>query len=187
MNQKILLLFSSTDGHTQKICYHIESLVKQEGAQVDSCNIKDCSAAMLAKVDCIVIGASVRYGKFHPDLSAFLTMHQQQLHQKKTAFFGVNLVARKPHKSLPETNPYVKKFLSNSVWKPDLVSVFAGHLNYPAYSLLDKRMIQLIMWLTKGPTDTSKTYDFTSWQHVDQFAQAVIKLSHNTDAKLTIG
>lgn len=187
MIQKTLLLFSSTDGHTQKICYHIENLLKQQSVHVDCRNINTCHAALLAEVDCVVIGASVRYGKFQAALHDFVTEHEQALQQKRTAFFGVNLVARKPHKNQPETNPYMKKFLANSPWQPDLVSVFAGRLNYPAYGMLDKRMIQLIMWLTKGPTDTSQTYDFTAWQQVDHFAQAVVELSHTADTKPTIG
>ena len=27
------------------------------------------------------------------------------------------------------------------------------------------------MWLTKGPTDTSKTYEFTDWNKVGDFAR----------------
>ena len=27
------------------------------------------------------------------------------------------------------------------------------------------------MWLTKGPTDTSKTYEFTDWNKVEDFAR----------------
>ena len=47
MTQKTLLLFSSIDGHTQKICYHIENLLKQQSVQVDCRNIKTCDAALL--------------------------------------------------------------------------------------------------------------------------------------------
>ena len=27
------------------------------------------------------------------------------------------------------------------------------------------------MWITKGPTDTSQTYEFTDWKKVETFAK----------------
>ena len=37
-------------------------------------------------------------------------------------------------------------------------------------NILDKYVIKLIMFITKGPTDTSKSYEFTDWSKVDDFA-----------------
>ena len=97
--------------------------------------------------------------------------------KKAHRIFWRNLVARAT-KNQPETNPYMKKFLANSLAARFGFCV-CRTVKYPAYGMLDKRMIQLIMWLTKIPTDTSQTYDFTAWQQVDHFAQAVIELTHS--------
>ena len=35
-------------------------------------------------------------------------------------------------------------------------------------------MIRFIMWITKGPTDTKNTYEYTDWAKVDEFAIKVI-------------
>ena len=86
-------------------------------------------------------------------------------------FFSVNVVARKPEKSTPSTNPYLKKFLSNIKWEPKNLGVFAGKIEYPKYKFIDKYAIKFIMWITKGPTDTSKTYEFTNWKAVEDFAR----------------
>ena len=48
--------------------------------------------------------------------------------------------------------------------------MFAGKIDYPKYKLIDKYAIKFIMWITKGPTDTSKTYEFTDWKAVEDFA-----------------
>ena len=93
------------------------------------------------------------------------------MEQKDTAFFSVNVVARKIEKSDPETNPYIKKFLKISNWKPGKVAVFAGKVDYPNYRFFDKYIIKLIMFITKGPTDTTQTYEFTNWSKVDAFAK----------------
>ena len=87
----------------------------------------------------------------------------------RTAFFSVNLVARKPEKSAPGTNPYVIKFFKSIDWKPDMVEVFAGMLDYQKYPFFDRIMIQLIMWMTKGPTNSDAKIEYTDWEKVREF------------------
>ena len=87
----------------------------------------------------------------------------------KTAFFSVNLVARKSNKSTPSTNPYVIKFFKTIDWTPTIVEVFAGKLDYKKYSFFDRIMIQFIMWMTKGPTNTSEEIEYTNWNKVKEF------------------
>ena len=51
------------------------------------------------------------------------------------------------------------------------MAVFAGKIDYPRYGFIDKYMIRLIMWMTKGPTDVSGTFEFTDWSAVENFAE----------------
>ena len=82
----------------------------------------------------------------------------------------MNLVARKPEKSAPETNPYVVKFFKTIDWKPTITEVFAGMLDYKKYKPFDRIMIQFIMWITKGPTDKNTKIEYTNWEKVKAFA-----------------
>jgi len=50
------------------------------------------------------------------------------------------------------------------------LEVFAGKIDYPKYNFVDKHMIRFIMWMTKGPTNTNNTYEFTDWKAVEDFA-----------------
>ena len=121
----------------------------------------------------IIIGASIRYGKYRKELYKFIRKNQGCLDKKNNAFFSVNVVARKPNKNTPETNPYLIKFLKNINWVPKKVGVFAGKIEYPKYKFLDKYAIKFIMWITKGPTNTSETYEFTDWEKVKAFAESL--------------
>ena len=100
-----------------------------------------------------------------------INFNKDILDQKKSAFFSVNVVARKPEKNTAETNPYIDKFLKISKWKPNKISVFAGKVDYPNYNFFDKYIIKFIMFITKGPTDTSQSYEFTDWSKVDDFSE----------------
>jgi menaquinone-dependent protoporphyrinogen oxidase len=84
-------------------------------------------------------------------------------------------VARKIEKNNINTNPYIKKFLSLTSWRPNYLEVFAGRIIYSKYKFIDKIMILIIMWVTKGPTDTSKIYEFTDWSKIRDFSNTLIK------------
>jgi menaquinone-dependent protoporphyrinogen oxidase len=168
---RILLVHSTTDGHTIKISDVIINELTQAGHDVSQCSVTEVSADQLNNSDTIILGASIRYGKHQKSVYDFVTDNKSLLRTKKTAFFTVNVVARKENKNTPETNPYINKFLDEVEWQPDLKGVFAGKLNYPIYGPLDRFMIRLIMYITKGPTDTSKVYEFTNWESVKQFAR----------------
>ena len=46
---------------------------------------------------------------------------------------------------------------------------------YPKYNFLDKHMVRLIMYFSGGPTDLSKSYEFTDWKEVDRFADEILE------------
>ena len=165
--KKKLILYSTTDGQTLKICERIKTIVSSE---IDIVSIDNIKSIKLDLYDLIILGASIRYGKHKLEVSNFVLNNKEVLESKKTAFFSVNAVARKDNKNTPESNPYILKFLKQTNWKPDYVEVFAGKINYPKYNLIDKYIIRFIMWMTKGPTNIKNVYEFTDWAKVDNFA-----------------
>ena len=173
---KILIIYSTTDGHTQKICQTLQKVIEQQGHQVTLLSIADCSNLDLRNFDKVVIGASIRYGKHSPLVADFINRNKELLDSKPNAFFSVNVVARKPEKNRPEANPYLQKFLGRIAWRPKELAVFAGRIDYPSYGFLDRTMIRLIMWMTKGPTDPKAVVEFTDWQQVEEFGRLIGKM-----------
>jgi menaquinone-dependent protoporphyrinogen oxidase len=168
-----LIVYSSTDGQTKKICSRIQDCLGNDFYS-NILPIKEVTEDDLKKFDRIIIGASIRYGKHKKELFNFIDSNLVELEKKDNAFFSVNVVARKAEKNTAETNPYVQKFLLKTTWVPKNLAVFAGKIDYPKYNLIDKHMIRFIMWITKGPTDTKNTYEFTDWDKVDSFAKELI-------------
>ena len=164
-----LIIYSSTDGQTIKICERIMSII----GDCKIVSIDEAKNENLSKYEKVIVGASIRYGKHKPELYEYISENCDHLININASFFSVNVVARKPEKNTPLTNPYVQKFLSISQWHPSLIGVFAGKIDYPRYGVLDKFMIKLIMWITKGPTDTKNVYEFTNWNDVDSFAKKI--------------
>ena len=165
-----LIIYSSTDGHTETICKRISNFLDDKN-KTKIVSLDDATKLDLSIFNKIIIGASIRYGKHSKKLYKFITLNKSVLDQKQSVFFSVNVVARKLEKNTPETNPYIKKFLKISNWRPKKIGVFAGRVDYPNYGFFDKYVIKLIMLLTNGPTDTSQSYEFTDWSKVDKFAK----------------
>ena len=172
---KILIIYSTTDGHTRSICERLQNIAAA-GNDVDLVPMAEQPGIDIAPYDKVVIGASIRYGKHQQEVFDFIGRNQAALEGKPNAFFSVNVVARKPEKNTPETNPYLQKFLRKISWKPDNLAVFAGKIDYPRYGTIDRTMIRFIMWMTKGPTDPTLTVEFTDWDKVDEFGQRILAM-----------
>lgn len=169
----ILIMYSTTDGHTLEICQYLQQVIERNDNRVTLQSMDDESNVDMNPFDKIVLGASIRYGKHSKQVYEHIKRNKQVLDSKPNAFFSVNVVARKPGKNRPETNPYLKKFLKQISWQPKKLAVFAGKLDYPRYSYWDRQIIRFIMWMTKGPTDPKTVIDFTDWKQVESFGQLI--------------
>lgn len=170
MSERIGIIYATVDGHTTKICNEIVKTLKDKNIDIQLFTIDNFNKN-ISDFDKLVIGSSIRYGVHDKEIIEFINKNKTELDAVKTAFFSVNLVARKPEKNTPETNPYVVKFFKTIDWKPTIVEVFAGMLDYKKYKPFDRIMIQFIMWITKGPTDKNTKIEYTNWNKVKAFAQ----------------
>jgi len=168
MALKTGIIYSSVDGQTLKICNKLKDIFVQKNQNVELFSISDFNEDV-TDYDRLIIGASIRYGVHNKKIIDFINTNRKQLDSIKTAFFSVNLVARKSEKSTPDSNPYVIKFFKTIDWTPTIVEVFAGKLDYKKYPFFDRIMIQFIMWMTKGPTNTSTEIEYTNWDRVTEF------------------
>ena len=168
MTIKTLILYSSVDGQTLKIINRIIELTEGEVTLV---NIDDQPTIDFSLYHKVLIGASVRYGNFRKNLLEFVNRHKTQLDSLPTAFFVVCLTARKPEKAIPANNAYMAKFDQLSQWQPSLKGVFAGALLYSRYNWWQTLLIQMIMKMIGGSTDSSQDIELTDWSKVKTFSK----------------
>ena len=173
---KVLILYSTTDGHTIEICKRLQTVIEAKGDSVEIRDLATTPSLEGIEFDKIVIGASIRYGKHQKVVNAFIANNQSRLESAPNALFSVNVVARKPEKNTPETNPYLQKFLRTIDWQPQHLGVFAGRIDYPSLGPFDRTMIRFILWMGKGPTDTTQVVEFTNWDKVEEFGRTVAAL-----------
>lgn len=176
---RVLLIYSTVDGHTREIAERMAGVLEETGCEVVLSSMDGDRVPAPDAFDRVVIGASIRYGKHRDNVVGYIESYGERLAAMPAAFFSVNLVARKPNRRSATDNPYVKRFLKQIRWKPDEIGIFAGKLDYPRYRFWDRLMIRLIMWITKGPTDPTAVVEFTDWEQVEAFARRVPELRVN--------
>jgi menaquinone-dependent protoporphyrinogen oxidase len=171
-----LLLYSSVYGLSRRICERIQARLVAQGGRAHVQALTDAGGDP-AGYDAIVIGASIKHGKHNPAVLEYILAHQAVLAAKPSALFSVSLVARKPTRNTPQTNPYLRALLAQSPWQPRLQGVFAGELDYSRYGPFDRQMMRLVMWVNRGPTDPRTKIEFTDWNEVERFAGQVAQLT----------
>ncbi|WP_233530542.1 menaquinone-dependent protoporphyrinogen IX dehydrogenase [Gelidibacter salicanalis] len=167
-----LIIYSSVDGQTFKICNRLRDHLIVKNQEVELFSIEDFNKDV-TDFQKVIIGSSIRYGVHNKKIIDFINSHKTELNSVKSAFFSVNLVARNSEKNSPETNPYVIKFFKTIDWTPTIVEVFAGKLDYKKYKFFDKTMIRFIMWMTKGPTNLNTEIEYTNWDKVNAFYERI--------------
>lgn len=177
MSKKYVLLYSTVDGHTKKICERLAAIFESSGYSADAIELHNELDLDFELFDRVIIGASIRYGKHRPEVVAFIERNREAIEARKGAFFSVNAVARKADKNESGTNPYVRKFFERTEWQPVAIGVFGGRIHYAKYGFVDRTMIRFIMWLTNGPTALDSDTDFTDWDEVDAFGRSLMGLS----------
>lgn len=177
MKKNALIIYHSRFGQTQKIASKIKTMLSKNceihWVNIDQLTHKQTQALLTSTLDLIIIGAPIYYGHHSKRITQFIETNQQRLQTLPSVFFSVNLTARKPEKSTPENNPYLINFLKKTKFTPTLTAVFAGKLQYPSYNFLDKFMIQLIMKMTNGITDTTQIIEYTNWHAIDIFCDMI--------------
>jgi menaquinone-dependent protoporphyrinogen oxidase len=171
----IALLYASHDGQTRRIADYLAFRMEAEGADVYPCDLGKNVYDRYNRPDpeVVVLLAPVRYGFHLKPVDGFIRQHKAFLKQRRFVLVSVNLTARKPDKDLPETNPYLMKWIKRHGLNPDRVAVFAGKLDYARYRWWEKLAIRLIMWMTGGPTDLTACVDYTQWEKVKALATQI--------------
>lgn len=173
-----LVTYYSHGGHTARIARVICETLRSEGATCDMMDMMEVvrEGVVWEKYDLIIVGAAVIYGVYNKIVLEFVRRFEHQLETTPSSFFNVTVVARRPYKATIEGNRYMQRFLQKSPWHPTDLKCFAGKVDYPNWTWYQKLAIQMIMKMTKGPTDPTTVIDYTDWEDVKAYARHCLML-----------
>ncbi len=176
-----LVTYYSHAGHTARIARVICETIREQGAECDLMDIAEASreGVVWEKYDLVIVGAAIIYGVYNKIVWEFIRRYQAKLDARANSFFNVTVVARTPYKATIEGNRYMQRFLQKSSWRPKDLKCIAGKVDYPNWNWYQKLAIQMIMKMTKGPTDptarSNSSYRLHRLGRCESLRQALLK------------
>ncbi len=171
---RVLVLYASEEGQTQKIATRVAELLARQKFDV---HLRDCAKANAAKhlaaFDGVVLGASIHYGRHAKAMRQFVDEHRAVLKTRHTAFFSVSLSAGGPNADREGAKGYVEEFFEETEWRPDQAATFAGAIRHSRYSLV--RTVMVGLSLLKSGVPEPGDHEYTDWKAVEAFAEAFAK------------
>ncbi len=169
--QRVLLVYASTHGHTEKIALRVARALREEGAHVQMCDVASAAKLATSDYDGVIVGASVHGGRHQREIVDWVKRHAITLSAMPSAFFSVCLTAADDTAESHEaTRTYLDDLEDDTGWTPRKRVSFAGALQYREYDFATRLPMRLVMRRGQHPTDVTQDYDYTDWGAVDRFA-----------------
>jgi menaquinone-dependent protoporphyrinogen oxidase len=183
---RILLLFHSIDGQTQRIAERIANTLARLGHLV-TVRSADAGTALrdIEDHDAVLLGACIHYGHHPRSLEETVRAALPQIASRPNAFFSVCLSAGGPGARPAVAEGYLDDFRARTGWQPRRCASFAGALRYRSYNPFIRFMMRLIAGAAGGDIDTSRDYEYTDWIAVERFATEFARSAAAIDARQT--
>jgi menaquinone-dependent protoporphyrinogen oxidase len=168
---RILIAYGTGEGQTGRVAARIADAARERGHGVESVDLGATTPGDPSEYDAVVLGASIHAGSHQESVREFARAHREELAALPTAFFQVCLTAAEDTEEARETTDgYVAGFVDETGFEPDAVATFAGAIAYSKYGFLKRLLMKRIAASELEATDTSRDYEFTDWDAVDDFA-----------------
>lgn len=179
VRQRILVVFATREGQTEKVATRIASHIEARGHGVSVVNARDDKAVRdlrLGAYELLVFGGSMHAGGIEDELVRFINGHEGEIVTKRRFFFLVLLSAATRDPSLRAQWLQDARAKMNSQLKVafEHVEMIAGALRYSKYPTPLKWLMRRIASQAGEGTDTSKDYEYTDWEQVAAFADRLV-------------
>ena len=173
---RLLVLFSTTDGHTRKVAWALADAIESAGCTVDVLDARLSGRTIGAEpYTGVIVAASLHSRGYQREVYKWVRRNAIALSRRPTAFVSVCLgILEKDPATRHDLDTIVKLFQWKSGWCPDAVKIVAGALPYTRYGWFKKRMMKRIAAKAGGDTDTSRDFDYTDWHALRVFGQEFV-------------
>ena len=175
MVRRVLVIFGTSYGQTQKIAVRIAATLQRRGFVTEVCDARLLRPALpLEQYTAVVVGCSIIARGHQPAIERFVRENVATLNQVPSAFFQVSASAgSKDARGRMAAERLLEEFVQSHEWTPILSASFAGAINFTRYNFLLRWYMKRASAKHGGTTDTSRDHEYTDWAQVDRFALAI--------------
>ncbi|MFC7134451.1 MULTISPECIES: flavodoxin domain-containing protein [Salinibaculum] len=168
----ILVVYGTGEGQTAKVAQRLGETLRERGYETTVVDAEGLSSDYpVVDSDAVLVGSSIHVGSHEPAVRAFAREHHDALSTRPTGFFQVSLSSvADDEDGRAQAASYVESFVEATDFHPDRIGLFGGALRYSQYGFLKRLVMKRIAKKATGDTDTSRDYEYTDWDEVEQFA-----------------
>jgi menaquinone-dependent protoporphyrinogen oxidase len=168
---RILIVYATRQGQTDKIARHLAADIRMHGDTVDLADTDLDGAFPADRADAIVVAAPIHAGGYPRSLRRWVKAHREALERVPSVFCSVGLaVASRTSDGRAQSLEVVERFVRQTGWRPRQIELIAGALSYSKYNWLIRLIMRRIAAHEGGDVDTSHDYEYTDWNALDRFA-----------------
>jgi menaquinone-dependent protoporphyrinogen oxidase len=166
----ILVLFSTTEGHTRKLAQFVAARLRLCGHRVQLHDAIHVDLPDAARFDAVLLLASVHLGRYQRSFVEFVRKNHDALNLMPNAFISVSLSAAGDNPSdLAGIRECVDRLERETLWHPTAVHHAGGAMRFSAYGFFTKLAIRYIARRRGKSVKTSKDYDLTDYAALETF------------------
>ncbi|HEX9162634.1 MAG TPA: flavodoxin domain-containing protein [Thermoanaerobaculia bacterium] len=169
---RLLILYSSKHGQTEKIAQRIAEIARREGHAVAASPVASLQRDVrIGAYDSVIIAAPVYFGRFPKATIRFVARHFSELSSVRTALVAVSLAAKF---NVDEAESQVHKFVGVTGWLPATYFCVAGAEAFTKYGLFTRFIMKKIARDQGRGGDFSKDREYTDWEALERFAREFV-------------
>ncbi|WCB93390.1 Protoporphyrinogen IX dehydrogenase [menaquinone] [Baekduia alba] len=172
MTARVLVLYASTHGHTEKIAQRIGAVLRESDVSTTVCEVGTSGASLdPADFDGAIVGASIHRGRHQPAILDWIAERRMTLNGVPSAFFSVSLTAADDtDEARASTGQLIDQVVEETGWTPTTTAAFAGAFQFVEYNLPTRVLMHLIAMRHEDHVDVHEDIDYTDWAAVERFA-----------------
>ena len=172
---RILVAYHSVEGQAAKVAQRIAETMRAAGGDVEVRDVEE--APPPGEFDAVVVGDSIHMHHSRA-LRHYVDRHVEVLNTMPAALFQVSMASATDDADHDRiARKYVSDLLDESGFDPKAVGLFAGALMYTKYGWIKRHIMRSIEAKEGRDVDTTRDYEYTDWDAVDEFARAVLALA----------
>ena len=172
----ILIAFESVEGHTAKIARRVAKQVEEAGHGVVLADLREPGFALPGAYDAAILCGPIHMGHYPPGLVQFASDFSDALNAKPSALITVSLSsASDSEDERSEVQKIAYTLCESSGWAPRMRHDAAGALKYLEYNYFKRIAMRHIVGHAGGPVDTSRDYELTDWNALENFVQEFLQ------------
>jgi menaquinone-dependent protoporphyrinogen oxidase len=180
---RVLVLFATVEGHTEKIAGFISRMLQDGGHEVFLSATNQAGYCDPGTVDAAILCAPIHIGRYPSDFVHYIQNWKSSLVDIPNALITSSLaIASDDEEEQSEARAFPDKLAKQTGWKPRKVFNVAGALKYTGYDFFKRWMMRRISASEGGPVDTSKDHELTDWDALAAFVTDFMKSSAKVDA-----